>query len=130
MEEAQELEGLLMASGLDYEAYDGGTWLVHEASDEIDNIAIHFSPPVIVFRVKLMESPADAERQARLYERLLQLNAGEMVAGAFALEGNAVIVTETLQTENLDANEFQAAIDGLTLAISQHYPELRGFISA
>jgi hypothetical protein len=130
MEEAQELEGLLMASGLDYEAYDGGTWLIHDAGDQIDNIAVHFSPPVIVFRVKLMESPADAERQARLYERLLQLNAGEMVAGAFALEGDAVIVTETLQTENLDANEFQAAIDGLTLAISQHYPELRGFISA
>lgn len=130
MQDAQELEGLLIDSGLDYESHDGGTWLVHDASDHLDNIAIHFSPPVIVFRVKLMGTPDDGDAKARLFERLLQLNATDMVAGAYALEGDAVIVTETLQTENLDSNEFQAAIDGLTLAISEHYSELSSFLSA
>ena len=51
-------------------------------------------------------------------------------SGAYALEGQAIVITETLQTENLDANELQAAVDGLSLAISEHYQELRGYLPA
>jgi hypothetical protein len=47
-----------------------------------------------------------------------------MIAGAYGLEGNAVVITDTLQSENLDYNEFQASVDALTMAISQHYPLL------
>jgi len=130
MVDAHELEGLLMGCGLDYEAHEGGTWLLHDESDLIDNVVIQFTPPVIVFRVKLMAVPTDSAARTQLFERLLQLNATDMVAGAYALEGDSVIVTETLQTENLDTNEFQAAIDGLTLAISEHYSELGGFLDA
>jgi hypothetical protein len=130
MHDAHELEGLLMSSGLDYESHDGGTWVVHDGGDHLDNIVIQLSPPVIVFRVKLMAPPRDLAQRAQLYERLLQLNATDMVAGAYALEGDAVVITETLQTENLDANELQAAVDGLSLAISEHYQELRGYLSA
>ena len=119
-----------MTSGLDYESHDGGTWVVHDESDHLDNVVIQFAPPVVVFRVKLMDTPTDLTQRAQLYERLLQLNATDMVAGAYALEGSAVVVTETLQTENLDANELQAAVDGLSLAISEHYQELRGYLSA
>ena len=130
MHDAHELEGLLMSSGLDYESHDGGTWVVHQESDHLDNVVIQFAPPVVVFRVKLMDTPDDLDLRARLYERLLQLNAADMVAGAYALEGSAVVITETLQTENLDANELQAAVDGLSLAISEHYQELGGYLSA
>lgn len=130
MHDAHELEGLLMSSGLDYESHDGGTWVVHQESDHLDNVVIQFAPPVVVFRVKLMDTPDDLDQRARLYERLLQLNAADMVAGAYALEGSAVVITETLQTENLDANELQAAVDGLSLAISEHYQELGGYLSA
>ena len=130
MHEAHELEGLRMNSGLDYEAHAGGTWVVHNESDHIDNVVIQFAPPVVVFRVKLMETPEDASKRSALYERLLQLNATDMVAGAYALEGDAIVITETLQTENLDNNELQAAVDGLSLAISEHYQELRGYLPA
>ena len=50
-----------------------------------------------------------------------------MVSGAYAIENGAVMALETLQSENLDYNEFQAAIDGLTLAITEHYEELKQF---
>ena len=130
MTDAHELEGLLMNSGLDYESHAGDTWVIHNQSDHLDNVVLQFAPPVIVFRVKLMDAPQDAQKRADLYERLLQLNATDMVAGAYALEGQAIIITETLQTENLDANELQAAVDGLSLAISEHYQELRGYLSA
>lgn len=130
MTDAHELEGLLMNSGLDYESHAGDTWVIHNQSDHLDNVVLQFTPPVIVFRVKLMDAPQDAQKRADLYERLLQLNATDMVAGAYALEGQAIVITETLQTENLDANELQAAVDGLSLAISEHYQELRGYLAA
>ncbi len=130
MTDAHELEGLLMNSGLDYESHAGDTWVIHNQSDHLDNVVLQFTPPVIVFRVKLMDAPQDAQKRADLYERLLQLNATDMVAGAYALEGQAIVITENLQTENLDANELQAAVDGLSLAISEHYQELRGYLAA
>lgn len=129
MDSPDILEGYLIRSGLDYEAADVGTWIVHDDGD-VDNIVIQFTPPVVVFRVKLMEVPGDGASRSALFERLLQLNGSEMISGAYGLEGSAVIVTETLQAENLDHNEFQAAIDGITLSIADHYETLKGFHTA
>ncbi len=127
MDRPETLEGYLIRSGLEYESVEEGLWIIHDEVDHIDNIVIRYSPPIVVFRVKLMEVPEDPEAQRALYRRLLELNATEMVAGAYGLEGNAVIASETLQSENLDYNEFEAAIDSLSLAISEHYELLRGF---
>jgi len=74
-----------------------------------------------------MELPASAAVQAALCKKLLELNASSMVSGAYAIENGAVIALETLQSENLDYNEFQAAIDGLTLAVTEHYEQLKQF---
>ena len=77
----------------------------------------------MLFHVKLMTIPADCDR-LRLYEELLRLNATDMVHGAYGLEGNDVIATDTLQGENLDFNEFQASVDSLNLAITAHFRRL------
>jgi hypothetical protein len=44
-----------------------------------------------------------------------------MLHGAYGIEGEKVVAMATLQTENLDYNEFQAAVDSLSMAISDHY---------
>ena len=72
----------------------------------------------------------DPAQQAALCRKLLELNANAMVSGAYAIENGSVIALETLQAENLDYNEFQAAIDGLTLAITEHYEDLKHFHQA
>ncbi|MGM0574495.1 MAG: YbjN domain-containing protein [Myxococcota bacterium] len=128
MEQSQEIiEDFLLQSGVDYDSLDDGLWIIHDEFEQVDNIVVQFSPPIVVFRVKLMNVPEDETARAGLYELLLRLNAEEMVAGAYGLEDQAVIVTETLQSENIDFNEFQAAVEGLTLAISEHYKQLKAF---
>jgi len=127
MDGAEIIDSYLVRSGLEYVALDDGMWMIHDAADHIDNIVVQWSPPIVVFRVKLMEAPSEAGPRAALFERLLRLNAADMLAGTYALEGDAVVATETLQSENLDFNEFQAGIDGLTLALTEHYDQLRQF---
>ncbi|MCA9517929.1 MAG: hypothetical protein KC635_23475 [Myxococcales bacterium] len=121
------LEGYMIRGGISYESLGDGMWVLHDDIQHVDNIVVTHAPPVVLFRVKLMELPPEGPNRAALCERLLQLNATEMVAGAYGIDGNAVIASETLQAADLDFSEFQAAIDGLTLAITDHYDELKQF---
>ncbi len=127
MDNPEVIDGYLLRSGLEYDALSDGMWMIHDDVDHVDNIVVSHNEPLVVFRVKLMDAPTEQEARASLFERLLQLNATEMFAGAYGLEDGAVIATETLQAENLDYNEFQAAIDGLTMAITDHYDDLKSF---
>jgi Putative bacterial sensory transduction regulator len=123
----EDMNSYLNQLDMPYDEIKEGTWVIHDHDDNIDNIVVSFNGPIVVFRVKVMDAPANKEKRAELCEKLLQLNATDMVAGAYGLEGNAVVWTDTLQSENLDYNEFQASVDALSLSISQHYPELSQF---
>ena len=130
MDNPEVIEGYLIGSGLAYDALGDGLWIVHDEGEHVDNIVIHYSHPIVLFRVKLMDAPSEAAARGALFEDLLRLNATDMVSGAYGLEDNAVVITETLQSENLDENEFQAALDGITLGISQHYKTLKSHLGA
>ena len=123
MRTVEDLEHYLIRLGLSYEEVGQGTWIIHDDYDGIDNIVVSWAPPLVVFRVKLMDLGKGVDKEA-LYERLLELNATEMVAGAYGLEGESVVVVDSLQADNLDYNEFEASVDSLTLAITTHYKEL------
>jgi hypothetical protein len=122
-----DMNSYLNQLDMPYDEIKEGTWVIHDHDDKIENIVVSFTGPIVVFRVKVMDAPADKDQRAKLCEKLLELNATDMVAGAYGLEGNAVVWTDTLQSENLDYNEFQASVDALSLSISQHYPELSKF---
>ena len=126
MDTTERIEEYLIRSGIEYESIGDGIWIVHDDEDNVDNIVVTYSPPVVVFRVKLMDLP-DAESDVPLFKKLLELNANEMISGAYGLDGNSVILCETLQTESLDFNEFQAAVEGIAMALNEHYPLLRAF---
>jgi len=128
--ESDLIEGYLVRAGVAYDVLGDGIWVVHDELEHVDNIVIRLAAPIVLFRVKLMELPADPAAQAALFKKLLELNASAMVSGAYAIDNDAVIALETLQSENLDYNEFQAAIDGLTLAITEHYEQLKQFHQA
>lgn len=118
------IERYMLDMGLEYETVSDGMWVVQD--DVVPNIIVRRVGSVIVFRVKLMESPSNGGR-AELFEKLLSLNATEMVHGAYGLEDGAIVVVEALEVENLDYNEFQAAIDSISMSVSQHYPVLSEF---
>jgi len=127
MSSSEKIESYLMRTGADYETVDESTWIVHDEADHVDNIVVQDSAPVVVFSIRLMDLPKEHDKQLELFRRLLELNATEMVSGAYGLDSSGIVISETLQTENLDFNEFQAALDGVTLAISDHYQSLKEF---
>ena len=121
----EEVEGYLLRMGLDHEEIGEGMWLAGSGGGP--GIVIHLSPPLLVFRMKVMDLPADEPRCAQLFRRLLELNATDLVHGAYALEEGDVIMTETLETENLDFNEFQATIDSFQMALATHMDALADY---
>ena len=40
--------------------------------------------------------------------------------GSYGLEGDHVVLTDTLELENLDFSEFEASFDSITLALASH----------
>ena len=99
------------------------------AGDEgLDNIIIMLAGPVLVFRVKLMEVPTH-DREA-LFRTLLELNATEMMHGAYGVEGDSVVICDALQLENIDFNEFAATIDDISMAVASHRGRLAKFREA
>jgi hypothetical protein len=72
-----------------------------------------------------MEIPS--VKKEEFFETLLRLNAESLVHGAYALEGNNVILVDTLECENLDLNEFQASIDAIYMALASDYNTLKEY---
>src|SRR5688572_29068621 len=118
MKSREDIESYLLKTGLPSEQLGPELWNVRPEGNE--NLLISIAGPVVVFRIKVMELPASGRE--KLYETLLRLNTTEMVHGAFGIEGNAVVITDALQLENLDFNELQTVIDDFAMAINKHYP--------
>lgn len=120
-----DIESYLIKMGVTYQELGRKTWMISDSEEAVDNLVVTLNDPVIVFHVKLLDIPDGCDRLS-LYEELLKLNASEMLHGAYGLEGNAIVATDTLQAQNLDFNEFQASVDSLNLCITSHYKRLAG----
>lgn len=100
-------------------------WLVR--TDEGAELAVHYAPPVLVLRVRVMQLPGDRTRAGDLFRRLLEYNARDLVHGSYGVEGDHVVLTDTLELTNLDFSEFEASVDSLTLALASHAGTLAPF---
>jgi hypothetical protein len=111
---------------------DGGTLQVQELEPNLwitrnadgAEVVLNYAPPVVILRVRVMEAPGDATRKADFYRELLTLNARDLVHGSYGLEGEHVVLTDTLELEDLDYSEFEASFDSMTLALASHMPAL------
>ena len=121
-----DVEIYLDDCGFPFEAVSEGIWRVESPDNKVENIIVSYEEPILFMRVNLM--PAPEKNRENFYERLLQLNATEIPHGAFGLEGENVVVIDTLQVENLDRNELQASIDSLAFTVAQYYKELKSYV--
>lgn len=113
-----------------YREVEEGLWLV-KPGDQLDlDVVVHYSPPVLLLRVKVMELPRDPSACAPLYPRLLQLNATDLVHGSYGIAEDAVLLTEALELSHLDYEEFLAAYEGMTLALASHLREFATYREA
>ena len=95
-----------------------GLWLVQ--TSERAEVVVHYNPPVVVLRVRVMEPPPEEGRRGELYRELLELNARDLVHGSYGLEGDHVVLTDALELASLDFSEFQASFDSILLALASH----------
>jgi hypothetical protein len=121
----EKLEGYMLKLSLNYEEVSANTWLIKDLSKGLENVVVAASDPVIIIRVKVMEAPA--KNREKFFEKLLQLNNSDMIHGAYALEGKNIIIIDTLEAETMDLEEFQASIDAIGFALSQHALVLKEF---
>jgi hypothetical protein len=122
----EDVESYLLRTGLDHQEIEEGMWLVHGGGGTAD-IVLHYSPPLLVFRLKVMDLPNDEQRCSGLFRMLLELNATDLLHAAYALEEGDVILTESLEVENLDFNELQATLDSFQMALASHLEALTPF---
>jgi hypothetical protein len=127
MRTREDIESYFIRSGLPYKEVGEDMWIVHDQSSQ-ENIVVRLAGPVVVFRLKVLETDK-VKNAGALYEKLLELNAQEMVHGAYGIADDSIVVTCSLRMENLDYNEFQGTIDDFTLALTNHYETLSAFRS-
>ena len=117
----------LTAEGANYEEVEQGLWVVRPGGPLELDVVVHYSPPVVLLRVKVMNVPADDGRCADLNRRLLELNANDLVHGAYGISQDSIVLTEALELEHLDYEEFLAAYESMTLALASHLREFAAY---
>ena len=121
-EDIQSWLDRLDGGGLTVAEIEPNLWLARTAEDA--EVVVHFAPPVVILRVRVMELPESEPRRSELFRQLLEYNARELVHGSYSLEGDHVVLTDTLELENLDFSEFEASFDSITLALASHLATL------
>jgi hypothetical protein len=124
------LDRLSADQNVSYSEPEPGLYLV-KPSGELDfSVVVHFSPPVVVLRVKVMTLPTNKTSLATLSRRLLELNATDLVHGSYGIEEDSIVMTEALELSHLDYDEFLAAYESITVALASHLRELGSFREA
>lgn len=102
---------------------DAGTYLVSAGADA-PPIAIRVAPPIVAVRVSIGPVPADEAHQSRLFRRLLEYNATDLMHASYGVEAGTVVLSAALELENLDVNELDATLSDIDLALARHVPVL------
>jgi hypothetical protein len=129
----EDIEGFLnrlTAEGASHSEVAPGIWVVKPGGALDFDVIVHFSPPVVVMSVRVMTLPADKKTEATLNRRLLELNASDLVHGAYGIEENSIVMAEALELSHLDYEEFRAAYESITVALASHLREIGTFREA
>jgi Tir chaperone family protein CesT len=121
MANRDDIEHYLIQMEYPFESIESHMWVIHNTAD----VVVTYEPPLVIFRMKLMEVPI--KQREDFFKLLLELNATEMIHGAYGIEDNNIVLIDTLQSEHLDFNEFQATLEALMLASTQDYQKLQAF---
>jgi hypothetical protein len=128
-----DLEGFLdrlSTEGATVREIEPGMWVVRPGGELDADVVVHYSPPVVLLRMKVMDLPKEGRARSELTHRLLELNASELVHGSYGIEGDAVVLTEAMELEHLDYEEFLASYESMTLALASHLRELAPYREA
>ena len=120
----EDLESFLIRMELEYEEVDEGMFLVRGQSNGLP-VVVHHAENLLLIRMKVMDMPDPSDTTMDLYRTLLELNATDIVHGAYGIEDGELIISDTLELETLDFPELQASMEAITLAASTHMEQIR-----
>jgi hypothetical protein len=123
----EDIEGFLNrldSGGVSHSEVEPGIWVMKPGGALDFDVIVHFSPPVVVISVKVMAVPSDKQLEATLNRRLLELNASDLVHGAYGIEEDSIVMAEALELSHLDFEEFQSAYESITVALASHLREI------
>jgi hypothetical protein len=124
----EDLEGYLNTLERRFERLEDGTFLVG-AGANLPPIALRIAPPVVVIQVAIGAAPsADSADAARLFRRLLELNAKDLLHAAYAIEDGTMVLSAARELDTLDINELEAVFADMSMALSEHVPGLRQLV--
>ena len=82
---------------------------------------------VLVNNAGAAESAPLAGTDDAMWDRLLELNASDLMYAAYGIEGDRVVLSAALPLDNLDANELDATLSDIDVALVRHTKELSHF---
>jgi hypothetical protein len=124
-EDIQSFFDRLYGGNLTVMEIEPNIWLLRTPDDA--EVVVSYAPPVVILRVRVMELPASEPRRGELFRQLLEYNARDLVHGSYGLEGDHVVLTDTLELENLDFSEFESSFESMTLALASHLGALASY---
>ena len=119
----EDVEGYLLRMELPFQELEEGLWVVGDSRDAAP-LFVNYAPPLLLVRVEVMKAPGDEELRRALFRELLELNATDLVHGAYGLDESEIVLTDTLQLGDLDFSELQASLESILLALRSHYETL------
>jgi hypothetical protein len=126
----EDLESFLIRMNLEWEEVDPGMYLVRGVNSGLP-VVVHHADALLLIRLKVMDMPEEElESAAEFYRMLLELNATEVVHGAYGIEDGELILSDTLELETLDFHELQASMESMELAATSHMDRIRSLTGA
>lgn len=120
----EDLESYFIRMGAEYEEIADGMYLVRSGEEALPIVVDH-APPLLVLRLKVMDLPVGGGGGEKLFRTLLELNAGDMVHGAYGIEGSELVLTHALQLDTLDFSQFQNSFESILMAAASHMETIR-----
>lgn len=107
-----------------HEDANEGIFVISKEEEGIRNLVIGVADPIVIFEQFIF----DVRNEDGIFKKLLMKNR-DIIHGAFVLDesGTKVIFRDTLQLENLDANEVEGTLNSLSLLMSEYSDELIAF---
>ncbi|HSM59601.1 MAG TPA: hypothetical protein VK849_02335 [Longimicrobiales bacterium] len=125
----EDLESFLIRMDLEYEEVDPGMYLVRGRNSGLP-VVVHHADALLLIRMKLMDLPEMGDNALELYRMLLELNATDVVHGAYGIEEDELILSDTLEMETLDFHELQASMESMEMAAAGHMERIRALTGA
>jgi hypothetical protein len=120
----EDLEAQLLRLDRKFERLEDGTLLVRLAPHQ-PPAALHLSVPVVVVQVEIGPVPSQERAQTKLFRKLLELNATDLLHAAYGISESGILLLAALELSSLDPNELEATLADFDMALANHTGLLR-----